>query len=128
MNKSDPEAYIASAPEERVEGLSAIRKMVKKHCKSYTESMAYGMPTYDQDGEIIFAFASQKNYMAFYACHYDLLEALPEVTDKYNCGKSCIRFKKADKELIRDLEKVVKHIKKNVKESQYYGKMRVKSK
>ena len=120
------EEYIAKFPEERQDALRQIREMLQKSFPKLEETMQYSMPTYGMNGEILFSFASQKNYLAFYACHYDLLEQFKDITDNYNCGKSCIRFRKCDSEVLNNLKKISASIYKNVESSTFFGKHRMK--
>lgn len=120
------EEYIEKCPEERRPAMSELREMILREFPLMAETTQYKMPTYSQDGEILFAFASQKNYMAFYVCHYDLLEQFAEITSKYNCGKSCIRFRKWDSEVKKDLTKISTYVFKNLDASRFRGKYGVK--
>lgn len=60
-----------------------------------TEDLRYGMPTYSQNDEVVVALASQKNYMSMYM-DMALVNAHRADLDALDCGKSCIRFKRAD--------------------------------
>lgn len=113
------ENYIEGCLEERRTAMETLRTMLLKAFPHLEESMLYKMPTYSLEGQKLFAFASQKHYMAFYVCHYDLLVQLSDVTDKYNCGKSCIRFKHVDTEVVKDLKKIAKFVYKHLDESQF---------
>ena len=120
MNSYD--SYRLKHPSERQEALDRIREMLLSQGAELNETLQYGMPTYSQDGEVLFAFASQKHHLAFYVCHYDLLEAFKDELSKYDCGKSCIRFKKLNEDLLILLESIVNHTLKTSQQSQFYGK------
>ena len=120
------EEYIAQFPEDRKEALAQIREMLQRSFPELEETMQYKMPTYGKDGEVLFAMASQKHHLSFYACHYDLLDAHHDIREKYDCGKSCIRFRKFDKEVLEDLRLISKHIYANVELSDSFGKYRMK--
>ena len=82
--------------------------------------MDYKMPTYDIDGFIHFALASQKHYMALYVMHYDLLDHFAEPLSKYNCGKSCIRFKKLEEDTFSLLREIIIYCYQNAERSTFY--------
>lgn len=114
-------AYLAELPEERQKALNEIRKVIRKNLpKGFQECMNYGMigyvvphskypAGYHCDPKLPLPFmglASQKNFIAFYHMGiYASPQLLKWFTDAYakagvgklDMGKSCIRFKKADK-------------------------------
>lgn len=118
--------YIEKFPDDRQNALRLLREMLLNTFPKLEETTQYSMPTYGKDGEVLFAFASQKHYLAFYTCHYDLLEEHRDILDKYNCGKSCIRFRKCDTDVLKDLKKISASIYKNVDSSNFYRKYRMK--
>ncbi len=92
------DAYLAELPEDRRATLTALRALIEKHTPSTVEkSMQYGMPVYSLDGEMLFAFAAQKNYLALYGCG-GVFDDFRTELGKLNCGKSCLRFR-SEKEL-----------------------------
>ncbi|WP_339886692.1 DUF1801 domain-containing protein [uncultured Flavobacterium sp.] len=115
-----PEQYIAELPENRVEAINKLRKVINDNLpKGFNEEMSYGMIGYVVPHSIypagyhctpklplpFMSFASQKNSVNFY--HMGIY-ANPELlnwytseypkycTAKLDMGKSCIRFKKMD--------------------------------
>lgn len=127
---STPEQYIQELPEERVEAIVKLRKIINENLpEGFKEVMSYGMIGYVVPHEIypagyhctpnlplpFMSFASQKNSINFY--HMGIY-AEPEILNwftaeypkyskaKLDMGKSCIRFKKPDQipfELIGEL-------------------------
>ena len=93
---ADVPAYIEQAPVDRQDALRTLRSLCRKHLKGADERIEYGMPAYYHDGALIVAFASQKQYISFYALKGD-------VVDKYrktlpgDTGKGCIRFRHPDR-------------------------------
>ncbi len=124
---SSVEEYIEKFPEEKQEALYKLRTMLLVSCPGLHENMQNSLPTYGKNGEVLFAFASQKHHFSFYACHYDLLEEFKSITERYNCGKSCIRFRKCDEQVLNDLKNIAIYIYKNVKGSAYHGNYRMKN-
>ncbi len=93
----DVDTYLAEAPQERWEILTAIRQLCREHLPSYQESMQYGMPCYARDGVVEFGFASQKQYISIYALKQDALDPLREAFTGARIGKGCIRYTKPEK-------------------------------
>jgi uncharacterized protein YdhG (YjbR/CyaY superfamily) len=83
--------------------------MIRRIFPKIKEDMAYGMPTYHLDGHMFCAIANQKHYMALYIMPYDLLSAFKMELKAYNCGRSCIRFRKLDEEKAFFFERVLKY-------------------
>jgi uncharacterized protein YdhG (YjbR/CyaY superfamily) len=96
--------YLETVPPERREALTRLRELCLRELKGYKESMAYGMPSYSKDGSIDVCFASQKNYISFYA--------LNDVVDRYrdqlkDVGKGCIRYRRPDQIDFKIVEKLL---------------------
>ena len=75
--------------------LERLRIFLQEQLPDAVEDMHYGMPTYSQNGEVIVAMASQKNYFSLYMDTV-LIEQHRAKLGDLNCGKSCIRFKQVD--------------------------------
>ncbi len=115
-----PEQYIQELPEDRVEAITKLRKVINENLpKGFKEQMTYGMIGYVVPHSIypagyhctpelplpFMSFASQKNSVNFY--HMGIY-AKPELLNwftieypkhckaKLDMGKSCVRFKKMD--------------------------------
>jgi uncharacterized protein YdhG (YjbR/CyaY superfamily) len=88
-------AYLDALPDDRRATLKTLRSLIKKTVLQASERMEYGMPSYTQ-GDVLCAFASQKNYMALYICAGNVVEAHRKELGKLSCGKGCIRFRKLD--------------------------------
>ncbi len=98
---ADMDAYIDDLPDDRAAALSTVRAFIHETVPGLTETMAYNMPTFENT-DIVCSLGSQKRYMALYVCAIDLIKDFEDELSHLNCGKSCIRFKKAD-----DLPKAV---------------------
>lgn len=126
---SNAEQYIAELPDNRVDPITKLRKIIIKNIpKGFEEQMSYGMLGYVVPHDIYPAgyhctpnlplpflnLASQKNFISFY--HMGLYvggELLDWFTSEYaktgfklDMGKCCVRFKKIDQipfELIAQL-------------------------
>jgi uncharacterized protein YdhG (YjbR/CyaY superfamily) len=129
-----PEQYIQELPEDRVEAITKLRKVINENLpKGFKEQMTYGMIGYVVPHSIypagyhctpelplpFMSFASQKNSVNFYHMGiYAKPELLNWFTTEYpkhckaklDMGKSCVRFKKMDQipyDLIGELVKKV---------------------
>lgn len=117
---TSPEQYIQELPEDRVEAVTKLRKVINDNLpKGFKEEMSYGMIGYVVPHEIypagyhcspklplpFMSFASQKNSVNFYhmgiyakpeLLNWFTTEYPKHATSKLDMGKSCIRFKKMD--------------------------------
>ncbi len=66
MNKpKDFDEYIASYPEDIQEILERLREAIKKAAPGAEEVISYGMPSYRQNGRLIY-FAAHKSHIGLY--------------------------------------------------------------
>jgi uncharacterized protein YdhG (YjbR/CyaY superfamily) len=93
---SQVDAYLNGLEPERRAALAALRLVVLDTVSGVVETMRYRMPTYEYEGGVLCAFASQKNYMSLYM-NADLVEKHRDELAGLNVGKSCIRFRKLEK-------------------------------
>lgn len=100
-------AYLKELPADRRKALSKLRAVIRKAAPKAVEEMQYGMVAYTI-GEPVLAWASQKNYMAFYVCYTDVVGKYGSALGKLNCGKSCIRFKRLEDLPLDVVAKIVK--------------------
>lgn len=115
--------YIDSLNGDRKQAILEIDTSIRTIVADVEVSMKYKMPTYGRDGQILCALASQKNYMALYIMPYDLLEEFDDQLEKYDCGKSCIRFSKLEEEDLDLFSEIIEYVDANYEESRFYGKM-----
>lgn len=69
--------------------------------------MLYGMPTYTLDGQMLYAMASQKQYLALYVANIRLVEQIRSKLGATSIGKSCIRFKNLDQLSLSDVQELI---------------------
>ncbi len=117
-----PKDYYDRLPDDRREHLTDLRDLIKRTWPKIKEDMAYGMPTFHLDGHMFCAIANQKHYMALYIMPYDLLSAFKMELKAYNCGRSCIRFRKLDEEKTFFFERVLKYTGNRFADSVLYGR------
>lgn len=89
------DAYLEVLAPERWAALATLRSLVHEVVPEAKETMRYGMPTYERDGEVLCSFASQKHYMSLYM-DVELVEQHADELAQLDVGKSCIRFKKLE--------------------------------
>ncbi len=97
MSRMTPEVdvYLEDLVPERRAALSELRSLVFEAVPGVIETVKYRMPTYEYDGEVLCAFASQKHYMSLYM-DTGLVEAHRGELAGLSVGKSCIRFRKLE--------------------------------
>jgi uncharacterized protein YdhG (YjbR/CyaY superfamily) len=106
-------AYIAEAPEERRAVLAKLHNLCKKNLGAFEESIDYGMPVYKRDGAMVFAFASQKNYISIYGCGSPPMKDLREKLSGEKKGKGCVNFTKPEKIDFAVVEELLRRIAKS---------------
>ena len=102
----DVDTYIAEADVGRRPALQRLRSLCREMLGGYEERMAYGMPACARGGANEIAFASQKQYIAFYVAKAEVMRAHADELAGLDHGKGCIRFRhpsRIDIELVRRL-------------------------
>ena len=108
--------YLQSLPEERREAIRSVREVILENLpEGYEEVMNWGMITYQVPLEaypdtynrkplMYAALASQKNHMSVYLTGIYMDQGARKAFEsaylktgrRYDCGKSCVRFRKLD--------------------------------
>ena len=88
--------YIAEQPKEWQPTLKKLRAACRDHLRGYTESMAYGMPSYAGSGQIEVGFGKQARYLSLYILKQSVFEAHRADFAGLNLGKGCIRYRQPD--------------------------------
>jgi uncharacterized protein YdhG (YjbR/CyaY superfamily) len=91
----DVAAYIAGAPADRRETLTALRQLCLGELSDHQETMSYGMPGYARDGVVEVGFASQKHYISLYILKQDVLDRYRPELAGLSLGKGVIRYRGA---------------------------------
>ena len=84
--------YLKQAPEERISALNKLRQLCRTHMPDHQESMIYNMPSYQKNGQVEVAFASQKQHICVYILKHEVMLNNRERLKGLNHGKGCIRF------------------------------------
>ncbi len=93
----DVTTYLIEVPPTRLEALQKLRELCLKTLDGYTESMAYGMPSYSKNGTVEVAFASQKSYISLYILKQEVMDHHRPALAGLNLGKGCIRYSSPQK-------------------------------
>jgi len=82
--------YIQQAPVGVRETLRKIRSEIKSAAPNATESIKYGMPTFELHGNLVH-FAAMKGHLGFYPAPSGITAFQKELA-AYSTSKGCIRF------------------------------------
>lgn len=115
--------YIALFPADIQKKLQDIRKTISKAAPHAVESIKYGMPTFEQDGNLVH-FAAFKYHIGFYPAP-DGIKSFKTELAKYDQSKGTIRFA-LDKSLPLGL--IAKIVKFRVKQNQQKAVARARKK
>lgn len=96
MKSQKVDEYLAGLDPDRREALTELRELVLDEAPDAVETMRYRMPTYEYQGGVLCAFASQKQYMSLYM-DPGLVEQHRADLGGLSVGKSCIRFRRLDR-------------------------------
>jgi len=100
--------YLDSISEDRRAALNELREVCLELLEDFDETMRYGMPGYERNGEVEVGFASQKQYISLYILRTDILNAHREQLGGLSVGKGCIRYRRPDQidmEVVRSMLK-----------------------
>lgn len=115
--------YISHFPADVQNKLEEIRSAISKAAPKATESFKYGMPTFEQHGNLVH-FAAFKNHIGFYPAP-DGIRSFKRELAKYDQSKGTIRFAQ-DKPLPLGL--IGKIVKFRVKQNEEKAKAKLKKK
>lgn len=82
--------YISAAPLDRQKMLKEIYSVIKSAAPKATESIKYGMPTFELNGNLVH-FAAMKNHLGFYPSPSGI-DAFKDKLKEFKTSKGCIRF------------------------------------
>lgn len=82
--------YISAAPLDRQKMLKEIYSVIKSAAPKATESIKYGMPTFELNGNLVH-FAAMKNHLGFYPSPSGI-DAFKDKLKAFKTSKGCIRF------------------------------------
>lgn len=85
-------AYIAARPEPVRAILEQLRATLRRALPESEEVIAYGMPTFKQDGRAVVSFAGWKAHVSLYYASRRVIAALGGELTPYRAEKDTIRF------------------------------------
>ena len=83
--------YIAGFPQQTRSALELVRTAVKNAAPDATETIAYDMPTFQLNGNLVH-FAAWKNHIGFYSVSKPILEMLKNELSIYKGKKGSLQF------------------------------------
>lgn len=89
--------YLQEVPEERLAALKRIRSIIREIYTDFSETMSYGMPSYEKDGVVHVGFASQRQNIALYVLKEGVVNAYRHHFPKSAVGKGCLRYRNPEK-------------------------------
>lgn len=98
--------YIAEVPGKRIVAIGKLRSLFKEVLTDHSETMTYSMPSYELNGQVEAAFASQKQHICIYFLKHEVMLQNSNKLEGLNHGKGCIRYpnpEKIDYDLIAEL-------------------------
>lgn len=101
------DAYIASFPQEVQVLLQQVRKTIHAAAPEATEAMAYGIPTFKLNGNLVH-FGGFKNHIGFYPAPQGL-EAFKKELSKYKGSKGAVQFPLDEPLPLALITKIVKY-------------------
>ncbi len=98
--------YIAAAPSEVQAILKEVRAAIKAAAPEATERIAYGMPTFFLNGNLVH-FAAHKNHIGFYPTPSGI-EKFKKELSKYEGAKGSVQFPLDQPMPLQLISKIVK--------------------
>ena len=98
--------YIASFPEDVRELLTQLRSTIRRAAPEATEKIAYGIPTYDYNGNLVH-FAAFKKHIGFFPTP-SAITAFTKEFKPYKTSKGTVQFPLTDPLPLKLIERVVK--------------------
>lgn len=89
-NNKTIDQYIQGYPEEVKQLLEKMRQTIQKAAPEATEAIAYGIPTFRQNGNLVH-FGGFKKHIGFYPAPSGIEEFKDEVK-QYEAGKGSLQF------------------------------------
>jgi uncharacterized protein YdhG (YjbR/CyaY superfamily) len=88
--------YIEKQPPEWQPTLKKLRVECRRELRGYLETIAYGMPSYNRDGQTEVSFAKQARYLSLYILKRSVFDAHRAELAGLSLGKGCIRYQRPE--------------------------------
>lgn len=122
-HKSDPiavNAYLGKLRPDRRHAIEWVRERIGAIWPGIQEGISDRIPAYLLDGHPFLSIADRKNYIALYIVPHDLLHVFRTELRQYDHGRSCIRFKKLDPQLMTLIERIIRYTGSQLSTSRYF--------
>jgi uncharacterized protein YdhG (YjbR/CyaY superfamily) len=86
------EEYLAGLPAQQRAVLDELRATVRAAAPTASESIAYQMPAFRQDGQFLVSYAAFRDHYSLFPASAAVLDELGEEVRPYLSGKGTIRF------------------------------------
>ncbi len=118
--------YIARFSEDIQRQLSGMRAAIHKAAPQSTETIKYGMPTFEQQGNLVH-FAAFKNHIGFYPAPAGI-QAFKKELSKYAQSKGTIRFSLDEPLPLSLIARIVKYrVRQNLEKAKIKHKGKLKA-
>jgi len=84
--------YIDGFPHETQKVLREVRTLIRETAPEATETIRYGMPTFDLRGKYLVYFAGYKKHVGLYPVTAGVVAAFREEVEPYWNGKGTLQF------------------------------------
>jgi uncharacterized protein YdhG (YjbR/CyaY superfamily) len=91
MKPKSIDEYISGFPQETQTALESIRNVIRNAAPNATEAIAYDMPTFKLNGNLIH-FAAWKNHIGLYAISEKIYKRFENQLAIYNWKKGSLQF------------------------------------
>lgn len=83
---------MAGFPPQVQEALAAIRDLIRRQVPDATETISYGMPTFNRNGSYLIYFAGWKKHIALYPVSGRMAEGLRDELAGFSGTKGSVHF------------------------------------
>lgn len=102
----DIDEYVSRFPKDIQKRLQEMRTAIAMAAPNAIETIKYGLPTFEQDGNLVH-FAAYQNHIGFYPAPAGI-QAFKKELSKYEQSKGAIRFSLVEPLPLRLISKIVK--------------------
>jgi len=87
------EAYLAALPEDSRAALEKLRKTIRSAAPNATETIAYQMPAFKEDGRLLVSYAAFKDHCSLFPASGTVRDRVGQELRPYFSGKGTIKFR-----------------------------------
>lgn len=93
MNRPDTvEAYLAAVPEPMRGALEDLRTAIRAAAPGATETIAYRMPAFRENGRTLVSYAAFKDHCSLFPMSLGVIASLSDELKPYRSGRGTLRF------------------------------------